>query len=84
MSHKDAAPVRAFIDSIVEGVARVITRRDGQLENFTVPAALLPQGAGEGAWIELSIRVIPTPAEEDPAALRKALLRGDDGGDLVL
>ena len=49
---------------------------------FTVPAALLPDGAGEGSWLKLTATV--TPPQADPDALRRKLGRDDPGGPIKL
>ena len=49
---------------------------------LTVPAALLPDDAGEGTWLKLSAAV--TPPEADPEALRRKLGRDDPGGPIKL
>jgi hypothetical protein len=68
-----------FVDAIEDGHARLVLDDDA----FTVPARLLPRGAREGDWIELSLAVVAAPAS-DAAALRKKLARGDRGGPIKL
>ncbi|MSP59691.1 MAG: hypothetical protein EXR72_04995 [Myxococcales bacterium] len=72
---------RAFVDQVEAGVATLLI--DGTPAK--VPASLLPEGVGEGAWIELSVCAIPTPPEAaDSEALRRRLSSSDDGGDFKL
>ena len=40
-----------FVDAVENGRARLLLGEDA----FTVPAALLPDGAGEGTWLKLSV-----------------------------
>ena len=49
---------------------------------FDVPAALLPDDAGEGSWLKLSTTVTPPPS--DPDLLRRKLGRDDPGGPIKL
>ena len=67
-----------FVDAIEEGRARLLAGEDA----FTVPLALLPDGAREGAWLRLSLE--PAPAPSDPNALRDRLGAGDPGGPIKL
>jgi hypothetical protein len=67
-----------FVDAVEDGRARLMLGDDA----FTVPAALLPDGAGEGAWLKLSTTVTPPPS--DPDALRRKLGSGDPGGPIKL
>jgi len=67
-----------FVDAVEEGRARLLLGDDA----FTVPAALLPDDAGEGTWLKLSVTV--TPPQADPDALRRKLGRDDPGGPLKL
>jgi hypothetical protein len=72
---------RAFIDVIDGPNARVLV--DEVL--YTLPMALLPQGAQEGAWIEIRVEPIAAPPSAAATeAKRKALSAGDDGGDFSL
>jgi len=68
-----------LVDAVEDGHARLVLDD----ESFTIPARLLPRGAREGAWIQLSIGVVPAPAS-DAAALRKKLARRDRGGPIKL
>ena len=69
-----------FVDAVDvdAGRARLLLGDDA----FTVPAALLPDGAGEGSWLNLSATV--TPPQSDPDALRRKLGRDDPGGPIKL
>jgi hypothetical protein len=67
-----------FVDAVEEGRARLLLSDDA----FTVPAALLPAGAGEGTWLKLTTTV--TPPQADPDALRRKLGRDDPGGPIKL
>ena len=75
-----AAPgQRVFVDAIEAGRARLVLGE----EAFTVPARLLPKGAREGSWIELSGRVVPAPPSR-AAAIRRKLAKDDPGGPIKL
>ena len=67
-----------FVDSVEEGLARLELGEQA----FTVPAALLPDGAGEGSWLKLTATVTPPPS--DPDALRRKLGKDDPGGPIKL
>ena len=79
---KSAAPKTktsaVFVDAVENGRARLMLGTDA----FTVPAALLPDDAGEGSWLKLSTTV--TPPQADPDSLRRKLGRGDPGGPIKL
>jgi hypothetical protein len=70
---------RLFIDEIEDDVARVL--RDEQA--LSIPVSLLPPGAREGDWIEMSVRVIPPPPG-DTEARRNRLVKDDPGGTIKL
>ncbi len=74
-----STPNLLFVDAIEGAHARLVLDD----ESFTIPARLLPRGAREGSWIQLSIVVVPAPAS-DAAALRDKLARGDRGGPIKL
>ena len=67
-----------FVDAVEDGHARLLLGDDA----FTVPAALLPGGAGEGTWLKLTATV--TPPQADPEALRRKLGKSDPGGPIKL
>ena len=67
-----------FVDAVENGRARLLLGDDA----FTVPAALLPDDAGEGTWLKLTVGA--TPPEADPDALRRKLGRDDPGGPIKL
>jgi hypothetical protein len=67
-----------FVDGVDEGRARLLLGDDA----FTVPAALLPDGAGEGSWLKLTATVAPPQA--DPETLRRKLGGDDPGGPIKL
>ena len=69
-----------FVDAVdVEaGRARLLLGDDA----FTVPVALLPEGAREGSWLTLTSALAPPQA--DPEALRRQLGRDDPGGPIKL
>jgi len=67
-----------FVDAVENGRARLLLGDDA----FTVPAALLPDGAGEGTWLKLTATV--TPPQAAPDALRRKLGRDDPGGPIKL
>lgn len=87
-----AAPRLLFIDSVEAGVARLLpapapdpSDDDAALRSYAFPAALLPEGAREGDWIELRVQVAAPPAGAEGNAARRARLgQGDDGGDFSL
>jgi hypothetical protein len=74
----DTKTSAVFVDAVEEGWARLLLGD----EAFTVPAALLPDGAGEGAWLNLTATV--TPPQAAPDALRRKLGGGDPGGPIKL
>jgi hypothetical protein len=67
-----------FVDAVENGRARLLIGD----EAFTVPVALLPDGAREGTWLKVSATV--TPPQVDPDVLRRKLGRGDPGGPIKL
>jgi hypothetical protein len=67
-----------FVDAVEEGLARLELGEQA----FTVPAALLPDGAGEGSWLNLTATV--TAPASDPDALRRKLGKDDPGGPIKL
>ena len=67
-----------FVDAVEEGVARLELGEQA----FTVPAALLPDGAGEGSWLTLTATVTAPPS--DPDTLRRKLGKDDPGGPIKL
>jgi hypothetical protein len=76
---KPNTPFVVLVDAVEDGHARLVLDD----EAFTVPARLLPRGAREGTWIQLSTGVVSAPAS-DAAALRKKLAGGDRGGPIKL
>jgi hypothetical protein len=82
MNSKATPPVSktsaVFVDAVENGRARLMLGDDA----FTVPAALLPDGAGEGIWLKLTATV--TPPQADPDSLRRKLGRDDPGGPIKL
>jgi hypothetical protein len=67
-----------FVDAVEAGRARLLLGE----EAFSVPVALLPEGAREGSWIRLAATVIPPPS--DPDVLRRKLGGDDPGGPIKL
>ena len=67
-----------FVDAVEEGLARLELGEQA----FTVPAALLPDGAGEGSWLKLTATVTAPPS--DPDVLRRKLGSDDPGGPIKL
>ena len=67
-----------FVDAVEEGLARLELGE----QVFTVPAALLPEGAGEGSWLTLTLTVTAPPS--DPNILRRKLGSDDPGGPIKL
>jgi hypothetical protein len=68
-----------FVDAVEDGLARLELGEQA----FTVPAALLPDGAGEGSWLTLTATVTAPPSS-DPDALRRELGKDDPGGPIKL
>lgn len=80
-SAADEKPPLVFVDAVENGRARLLLGRDA----FQVPVALLPRGAREGSWLRWSLVLAPAPPDDEQgAALRAKLGRGDDGGDIDL
>lgn len=72
---------RAFVDRIEDATAVLVI--DSRCVNW--PAALLPDGAREGAWVEIAIETIDPPAgAKEAEELRRRLAEGDDGDDFKL
>lgn len=81
MSTEEGRRTEAFVDRIEGNVA--VLRVDGA--TFELPAALLPDGAGEGTWIEIGVRAVEVPEDVQRAeAARRKLSADDDGGDFKL
>ena len=82
MTPKATAPktktTSVFVDAVENGRARLLLGDDA----FTVPAALLPDDAREGSWVQLS--AVVTPPQADPDALRRKLGGDDPGGPIKL
>jgi hypothetical protein len=70
---------RVFVDEIDGAVARLVLGARA----FTVPRALLPRAAREGAWVEVSVAIAPA-AGSTTERRRRRLARDDDGGDVKL
>ena len=66
-----------FVDDVEEGRARLLLGDDA----FTVPAALLPDGTGEGTWLKLTATVTPgrSSCNRRPLSLTLSPLRGARG-----
>lgn len=80
-----ASQVLAYIDAVESGVARLLLRdADGEWRGHNLPAAILPAGAKENTWLEISLRVTTPPKDQDGPDLRRKLGAGDKGGDIVL
>ena len=75
--HPPGGATRAFVDGIEGDTARLLMGE----EVFEIPAALLPEAAQEGSWIEIA--VIPPPAD-DTEERRRRLGADDLGGDIEL
>ena len=71
--------VPLFVDEIADGVARLLRGT----EVVSLPANLLPPGAREGAWVELSVGIISAPPD-DTYERRKKLAADDPGGPIKL
>ena len=70
---------RLFVDQIEDGVARVLLGE----RVVSLPVDLLPGGAREGDWVQLSVGVIPPPAI-DTEDIRERLAKDDPGGIIKL
>lgn len=70
---------RAFVDEVEDEVARLLVGDQA----FTLPRSLLPTGAREGSWVEITMAPAPPPPD-DTEARRKRLGRRDPGGDIKL
>ena len=80
-----SSSVHAYVDAVEEEVARILLKdKAGEWRGHNLPAAVLPAGAGEGSWLELSFKVIAPPEGEAAPKLRDKLGQGDRGGDIVL
>lgn len=77
-SNGNSKTTAVFVDAVEEGLARLELGEQA----FTVPAALLPDGAGEGSWLTLTATVTAPPS--DPDALRRKLGKDDPGGPIKL
>jgi len=53
---------RAVVDSVEEETATILLGG----RRVRLPSALLPDGVGEGRWIELRVKAIAPPAAPDP------------------
>lgn len=77
--------VQAYIDTVESGVARVLLQdADGEWRGHSLPAAILPQEAREGSWLEISFKIIAPPEGQKGPKLRDKIGHGDKGGDIVL
>ena len=74
----DSKKTVVFVDGVEGDRARLLLGSDA----FTVPVALLPDGAGEGTWLQITAAV--TTPQADPEALRRKLGRDDPGGPIKL
>jgi len=75
------APLLVFVDAIDDDVARIAWNQ----ETFSFPLALLPSGTKEGAWVSLTMALVPEPVEAGEAGrLRDHLVKDDPGGDIKL
>ena len=77
-SNGNSKTTAVFVDAVEEGLARLELGE----QVFTVPAALLPDGAGEGSWLTLTATETTPPS--DPDALRRKLGKDDPGGPIKL
>jgi hypothetical protein len=69
-----------FIDEIDDDSARLLLDE----RTFTVPRALLPDGAHEGQWLLFSVTPTSAPPGDDTAARRNRLGADDPGGKITL
>lgn len=80
-----AKSVTAYVDAVESAVARVLLQdAHGEWRGYSLPAGILPKGAGEGSWLQLTLQLIPPPEGEAALKLRRRLEKGDDGGDFSL
>lgn len=88
MPETQSTPARtlAYVDSIEEGVARLVLRdAHGAWRSYNMPAAVLPADARENTWVEIAIaRTTAPPDAEAAGPLRERLGRNDKGGDFSL
>ena len=71
--------VLLFIDAIEDDEALVLLGE----KRWSLPRALLPPGAREGAWLRLTLDSTQE-LDEEIAARRARLLRSDPGGNIKL
>lgn len=78
---QDESTFRASLDRVEEGLAVLLLRED-ELVRFTLPLALLPEGAREGDILEVAIRrdVAATEEVRRRVAERIERLRGRGKG----
>lgn len=75
----EARHTKLFVDAIEDGIARVLLGE----RDFSMPVDLLPAGAREGDWVELSVGVVPPPPS-DTEQVRQRLAKDDPGGTIKL
>jgi hypothetical protein len=80
-----AASKPAYVDAVEAGVARVLLEDpSGEWRAYSLPASILPEGAGEGSWLDLTLKLRKPPKDAQSATLRQRLGKKDDGGDIHL
>lgn len=55
-------PILGCVDSISEGIAKIVFYKDGYEKNVFVHVELLPSGAKEGSWLSCAF-TLETDAE---------------------
>ncbi|MCK8519318.1 DUF3006 domain-containing protein [Methanoculleus sp. 7T] len=76
---QDESAFRVSLDRVEEGLAVLLLREDESIR-FTLPIALLPEGAREGDILEIAVRrdVLATAEARRRVAERIERLRGMD------
>lgn len=76
---QDESAFRVSLDRVEEGLAVLLLREDESV-HFTLPIALLPEGAREGDILEIAVRrdVLATAEARRRVAERIERLRGMD------
>ncbi len=77
--------VAAYIDSVESGIARLLLQGlDGEWRGYSLPATILPPGAGEGSWLELTFKTREPPQGTDSTLPQPRIHSHDDGSDIEL
>ena len=70
---------RAFVDALEGATARLLVGE----EAFEIPVGLLPEGAREGTWLEITVAIVSAPPD-DTERRRRRLAADDPGDDIEL